>query len=93
MNKDNARPSATENANFQKESLGIFCVILSAVLFGTMPLLARIAYAHGSNPFTVAFGRFLFGSIGLGILTAILPGSSPKISRKLFLAVLKLSVP
>lgn len=96
MNKDNnrpAKPGNADDADFKRESLGIFYVILSAVLFGTMPLLARIAYAHGSNPFTVAFGRFLFGSIGLGLLTALLPGQSPKLSRELFLAVLKLSVP
>ncbi len=96
MNKDNNRPiksGSADNASLRKESLGIFFVILSAVLFGTMPLLARIAYANGSNPFTVAFGRFLFGSIGLGLLTAILPGQSPRISKDLFLAILHLSVP
>ena len=76
-----------------KSHLGVFYVILSAVLFGTMPLLTRIAYAHGSNAYTVAFGRFLFGSIVLGLVCFVLPGCSINISKKQFLALLKLSVP
>ncbi len=40
-------------------------MVLSAVLFGCMPLLAKIAYTHGSNAYAAAFGRFLFGSIFL----------------------------
>ncbi len=78
---------------YWKSHLGVFYVILSAVLFGTMPLLTRIAYAHGSNAYTVAFGRFFFGSIVLGIVCSALPGCSIKISRDQFLALLKLSVP
>ena len=59
-----------------REALGIVCVIASAVLFGLMPLMARIAYAGGSNPYTVAFGRFLFGSAGLFVVICALPGVS-----------------
>jgi len=29
------------------EGLGALCTILSAVLFGTMPLIAKFAYQHG----------------------------------------------
>lgn len=77
----------------QKNHLGILCVITSAILFGTMPLLTRIAYAHGSNAYTVAFGRFFFGSIVLAIICLVLPDCSIKISKDLFLSLLKLSVP
>ena len=44
------------------ERAGALCVIASAVLFGLMPLLAKIAYADGANASTAAFGRFLTGS-------------------------------
>ncbi len=76
-----------------KVQVGVIYVILSAVLFGTMPLLARTAYAHGSNAYTVAFGRFFFGSIVLGIVVLALPGCRLKVSRNEFLSLLKLSVP
>jgi drug/metabolite transporter (DMT)-like permease len=44
---------------------GIFYIILSSVLFGMMPLLARIAYSYNSNAYMVAFLRFAFGSLFL----------------------------
>lgn len=81
------------NTKQEKSNLGIFYVILSAILFGTMPLLTRIAYAHGSNAYTVAFGRFFFGSLVLGLVCLVLPGCSIKISREQFLALLRLSAP
>ena len=68
-------------------------MILSAVLFGMMPLLARIAYAHGSNAYTVAFTRFFFGSIVLSIIIFTLPDCTIKISKNQFLILLKLSLP
>ena len=76
-----------------KNQIGVIYVILSAILFGTMPLLARIAYAHGSNAYTVAFTRFFFGSIVLGIIILALPDCAIKISKRQFLTLLKLSVP
>ncbi len=76
-----------------RNQIGTIYVILSAILFGTMPLLARIAYAHGSNAYTVAFGRFFFGSVMLGIIVFALPGCAVKISGKQFLILLKLSAP
>lgn len=76
-----------------KTQIGVIYVILSAILFGTMPLLARIAYAHGSNAYTVAFTRFFFGSIVLRIVIAALPGCTIKISKSQFLTLLKLSAP
>ena len=76
-----------------KSQIGVVYVILSAVLFGTMPLLAKIAYAHGSNAYTVAFGRFLFGSIILGAVISLTHGSTLKIGKDQLIALLKLSVP
>ncbi len=76
-----------------KSQIGVIYVLLSAILFGTMPLLARIAYAHGSNAYTVAFGRFFFGSIVLGVVTLFVPDCTVKISKSQFLTLVKLSVP
>ncbi len=76
-----------------KNRLGVFYVVLSAVLFGTMPLLTRIAYAHGSNAYTVAFGRMFFGGAVLGAVCLILPGCSIRISGRQLITLLKLSVP
>ena len=75
-----------------KKQTGILYVILSAVLFGMMPLLAKVAYAHGSNAYTVAFGRFFFGSIILGILIAVLPNCTAKLRKEQLVELLKLSV-
>jgi drug/metabolite transporter (DMT)-like permease len=76
-----------------KSHLGVIYVILSAILFGTMPLLTRIAYTHGSNAYTVAFGRFFFGSSILGLICFVLLGCSIKIKMEQFLELVKLSIP
>lgn len=75
-----------------KKQAGSFYIILSAVLFGTMPMLAKVAYAHGSNAYTVAFGRFFFGSIMLLAVIFLLPGCSVRIDKYHMLEMLKLSV-
>ena len=75
-----------------KKQTGILYVILSAILFGMMPLLAKVAYAHGSNSYTVAFGRFFFGSIILGALIAVLPNCTAKLRKEQMIELLKLSV-
>lgn len=75
-----------------KKQIGSLYIIRSAILFGTMPLLAKIAYTHGSNAYTVAFGRFFLGFIMLGIIILLLPGCTVKVNRSQLLEVLKLSV-
>lgn len=75
-----------------KKQIGSLYVILSAVLFGMMPLLAKIAYAHGSNAYMVAFGRFFLGSAMLGLVILLLPNCSVKIGRQRLLELFKLSV-
>lgn len=42
---------------------GITYALLSSTAFGIMPILARIAYANGSNPTTVLIFRFLISSL------------------------------
>lgn len=43
-----------------KQLRGTVCVVLSAVLFGIMPLLAVRVYAYGGNPVFASFCRFAF---------------------------------
>ena len=76
-----------------KRQIGIIYVIFSAILFGIMPLLARIAYAHGSNAYTVAFGRFFFGSLVLGMLILFSSDCSLKINKSQAWELVKLSIP
>lgn len=46
-----------------KVAWGMACVILSAVLFGWMPFLAKLFYSYGGNAYMASFGRFLFGTL------------------------------
>jgi len=42
--------------------IGVFLVTLSAILFGTNPIFARMSYDAGANPGTYLFIRFLIAS-------------------------------
>ncbi|WP_017414680.1 DMT family transporter [Clostridium tunisiense] len=42
---------------------GVLYIILSAVSFGIMPILAKLAYNGGANTITTLFLRFLFASL------------------------------
>jgi drug/metabolite transporter (DMT)-like permease len=42
---------------------GVLYIILSAISFGVMPILAKLAYNGGSNSTTTLFLRFLFASL------------------------------
>ena len=52
----------------RKTVKGYLFAILSAVLYGCMPLMAKNIYADGVNPFTLVFFRNLFALIPLGLL-------------------------
>ncbi len=58
------------------QSKGILYVIISAVLFGMMPLFAKIAYKYGSNAYSVAFYRFFFGFIILFLIIRVIQRES-----------------
>lgn len=62
-------------ANFQggisvglKTVKGCLCSVLSAVIFGCMPLMAKYIYADGVNPITLVFLRNLFSIVPLAAL-------------------------
>ena len=69
----------TENS---KQISGMIFIIISGILFGTMPLMAKTAYALGSNAFTVSFGRFVTGTVFSGLVVLIRYGSIFAITRK-----------
>jgi drug/metabolite transporter (DMT)-like permease len=57
---------------------GILLILISAVSFGTMPILAHFAYEAGSDPTTVLFLRFLAAGLILLVIAHLegkpLPG-------------------
>ena len=62
----------TQNGNMRSERkqknnrlIGSVYIILSAFLFGLMPLMTRTIFAHGGNAYTSAFFRFSMGAVFL----------------------------
>lgn len=43
----------------RKKSLGVLAVIISAIIFGSMPLMARIVYREGGNAISLNLHRFI----------------------------------
>ncbi len=77
----------------KKESLiGSACSILSAILFGFMPLMANPAFSSGSNAYTIAFGRFLTGSMFCAGMIQLLPGYSFRIGKAQVFSLFKISL-
>ena len=74
------------------ETEGVICAILSGILFGTMPLMAKSAYALGSNAYTVAFGRFFTGALVSGLVLLMRYGTIFKIAAKQLAKVAVLSI-
>lgn len=61
---------------------GILYAVLSAVAFGCMPILVKIAYNGGANPITVVFLRFLFSTVIL-LTYFLLRGINFRVDRSL----------
>lgn len=72
---------------------GPLCVILSAVLFGMMPLFTKTAYAYGCNAYTAGAGRFLFGAIGTAVVIISSPTLSFRITGREVRRIFLLSLP
>ena len=82
--------NTTERNN--KQNMGAFYVIASAVLFGLMPLFTKTAYQYGSNAYSAAFGRFFFGSLILLVIILIKPGARLRLERRQLLRIFALSL-
>lgn len=75
-----------------KNIVGPGAIVLSAILFGTMPLMAKYAFSLGSNAYTTAFGRFASGSLVALLVITVMPKQTLRISPAQFrsLAILSL---
>ncbi len=67
---------------------GVFLVAVSAVSFGAMPILARIAYASGASPITVLFLRFAIAAICMSLVMIMRGTALP--DRRTFVGLLLL---
>lgn len=61
---------------------GLALVILSAIMFGTMPPFARLIYANGGTPFSLTFHRFLFSFPMLFLISKIQKEPTYRPSKK-----------
>ncbi len=84
----------TQNRKGQAASmqLGIVCIIFSSIFFGMMPLLAKIAIAHGSTPVATVFWRFVIGSAILFVVLHFLPGVSIRVAKEQFPELIRLAI-
>lgn len=76
----------------KREILGMLLAGLSGVLFGTVSIMAKGAYALGSNPFMVTFGRFSTGTLVAAVIILLVPPLSFRIGRKQFVRMIPLSL-
>lgn len=53
---------------YSKTTQGYLFAVLSAIIYGCMPLMSKYIYADGVNPFTLVFLRNLFSVLPLGAL-------------------------
>ena len=74
------------------EAEGVICALISGILFGTMPLMAKTAYTLGSNAYTVAFGRFFTGAVASGVVILIRYGTVYKLTARQLAKIAVLSV-
>jgi drug/metabolite transporter (DMT)-like permease len=75
-----------------KKYYGYIYTILSAIIFGLMPLGAKIIYKNGSNSITLAFHRFLFSMPFLYFLARSKSAKSLRISKDKLKKLLFLSI-
>lgn len=74
------------------EMSGMICVLVSGILFGTMPLMTKAAYSLGSNAMTVAFGRFLTGAVFSGLYLLLCYKNVFAVRRRQILSIAILSI-
>ena len=75
-----------------KKQIGMISTIISAILFGTMPVATKIAFENGANSYMVCLGRFFWGSIFLWIFIQFSKDKRIQLNKKKVLSVLKLSI-
>jgi drug/metabolite transporter (DMT)-like permease len=63
---------------FAHRGLGLLLIVISAVSFGVMPILARVTYAAGADPITVLLLRF---GLAAAVMLAIMRARKPPFPR------------
>lgn len=67
----------------KQDTKGILYIVLSSISFGIIPILAKLSYSQGGNPFNVLFFRFLSAAAMIFIYLKI-KGISLRIEKKQF---------
>ena len=82
-----------ENSTYKgnESLLGSFYIILSAILYGLMPLMTKTIIAHGGNAYTSAFLCFAMGAVFLWPVLIFKEKETIRIERFQLVAVLGLS--
>jgi drug/metabolite transporter (DMT)-like permease len=76
----------------EKDKLnGVLYLLLASVSFGVMPILAKLAYAHGANSYSVLFLRFIFAAVML-LYYLLTKKISLRLNKKQFLIIALLGV-
>lgn len=82
----------TGNESKHNSFAGSLYAILSAIIFGFTPLLAKSLYNYGFTSFSIAFARFFIGSVYLLILIKIQHKNKILLPKKQLLHILIISV-
>lgn len=71
----------------KQNTKGILYIVLSSISFGIIPILAKLSYSQGGNPFNVLFLRFLSAAVMIFLYLKI-KGISLKIEKKQFVLLM-----
>ena len=91
LHKDGTILSCGNRGDTMEKIKGILFIIISAISFGIMPILAKFSYWGGSNTYTTLFLRFFFAAL-MVFYHLRSKGISVKLTRKQMLLVLPLGV-
>ena len=57
--------------------VGVVFILVSGAAFGLLPLFARTAYDHGSEPLGMLTARFVISALGLVVIRAVMERGKP----------------
>jgi len=64
------------------KKLGYIIAVISAILYGLMPMFAKTVYASGSNSYTVVFLRMCIGSVTFFLFYKLSTGGSIGVTKE-----------
>ena len=70
---------------------GIILVSVSAIVYGLMPLMSKIAYSAGSNPIELTFLRFFLGAVMLFAINKLIVKENFKMTKNQHAKVIAVS--